>query len=48
MQYGIQAWGCMKKEVKETLETEVIEEPDFLVKVCPIDPKELADCEVCQ
>lgn len=37
----------MKQESKEALETEVIEEPDFLdgIKVCSIlDP----DCEVCQ
>lgn len=38
----------MKQESKQILETEVIEEPDFLVKVCPIDPTELSECTACQ
>lgn len=38
----------MNKESKEILETEVVEEPDFLSNVCPIDPAALAECEACQ
>jgi len=37
----------MKSEDKKIVETEAIEE-DFLVNVCPIDPKELSECLACQ
>jgi len=37
----------MKKENRELLETEVLDEWDKPM-VCPIDPKELAECEACQ
>lgn len=32
---------------KEILETEIIDEWDMPL-TCPIDPKELAECEACQ
>ena len=38
----------MKQESKQILETEVIEEQDFLANVCPIDPTELSECTACQ
>lgn len=38
----------MTKQSKEILETEVLDEPDFLANVCPIDPAALAECQVCQ
>jgi len=38
----------MSKETREIIETEVLDEPDFLANVCPIDPAALAECQVCQ
>ncbi len=37
----------MKSEDKVILESEIIEEWDKPM-VCPIDPKELSECEACQ
>lgn len=37
----------MKTENKEAIETEIIDEWDKPM-TCPIDPKELAECEACQ
>lgn len=38
----------MKTESKEILETEVVEEEDFLANVCPLNPDNLEECQACQ
>ena len=38
----------MKTESKEILETEVVEEEDFLANVCPLNPDNLEECTACQ